>query len=92
MADALKAELAAADAVEAGKGPWLTLSASYGHKAGTLSSSRDGTSARWEDERVWGRGAGDGDRGQARGSVVVCLVAFLSTAQVAAYRCSFVAL
>eukprot|EP00752_Nemacystus_decipiens_P016769 g15006.t1 len=45
MADALKAELAAADAVKAGKGPWLTLSASYGHKAGTLSSSRDGASA-----------------------------------------------
>ncbi|CAM9817207.1 unnamed protein product [Ectocarpus fasciculatus] len=39
MADALKAELAAADAVRAGEGPWLTLSASYGHKAGTLSSS-----------------------------------------------------
>lgn len=48
MADALKAELAAADAVKAGKGPWLTLSASYGHKAGTLSSSsRDGAPARW---------------------------------------------
>lgn len=47
MADSLKAELAAADAVKAGEGPWLTLSASYAHKAGTLfSSSRDPTSAR----------------------------------------------
>lgn len=48
MADALKAELAAADAVRAGEGPWLTLSASYGHKAGTLSSSssREPSSAR----------------------------------------------
>ncbi|CAM9845652.1 unnamed protein product [Hapterophycus canaliculatus] len=40
MADSLKAELAAAEAVQAGKGPWLTLSASYAHQAGT--------SSRWE--------------------------------------------
>lgn len=44
MADSLRAELAAADAVQAGKGPWLTLSASYGHQVGGL--SRDPSSAK----------------------------------------------
>lgn len=36
MADALRAELAAADAVTGGKGPWLTVSAAYGYQAGTF--------------------------------------------------------
>lgn len=41
MAEALRAELAAAEAVQAGEGPWLTVTASFAHQAG-----RDPTSTR----------------------------------------------
>lgn len=41
MAEALRAELTAAEAVQAGQGPWLTVTASFAHQAG-----RDPTSIR----------------------------------------------
>lgn len=37
LAESLRAELAAVDAVKAGEGPWLTVTASYAHQAGALS-------------------------------------------------------
>lgn len=39
MAESLRAELEAAEAVQAGKGPWLTVTASYSHQAGSLPSA-----------------------------------------------------
>ena len=40
MAEALRAETEATEAVRAGKGPWLTLAASCSHKAGSNSSAK----------------------------------------------------
>lgn len=61
MADALRAELAAAEAVREGKGPWLTVSAAYGHQAGAL--PRDpSTTYGWVSQAI-GRGGVSVDRG-----------------------------